>query len=363
MLKIVEYLRGGNSLDSLKKEPYCLKIQEVDNFVLLKYDQINSDLGLQLVRECRGIILERDTWTPVCFPFTKFFNIDEPHAAKLNGRIHVYQKVDGSLCKVWNYNGEWHLSSNGSIDAAATEFNSNINFFELFKRCLKEYNLTWEQFTINLDPSYTYMYEMATQDNRVVIPYQGYHLYYLGQRNIHTYQEEYVPTTQVENVKVYSFEKVEDVMAAAKELPNDEEGYVVRDDNWNRVKVKNPTYFMLHNLAMNGSPNFLKYYVENEMDEFLSYFPEYKGEFKEIERKMNWIASQADVCHLMLLELDGYSLERKDFAAKINEVAPDYFRPFLFKTYSNSDYTWHDFVSNFTYHDWEKLFKKVFKNE
>ena len=40
--------------------------------------------------------------------------------------------------------------------------------------------------------------------------------------------------------KEYNFHSAQDVINAAKELPWDEEGYVVVDADFNRVKIKSP---------------------------------------------------------------------------------------------------------------------------
>lgn len=357
-LAVVKYLQSGGTLDSLKEKPYYLKIQERDNFVLLKYNQIDSDFNEPICRECRGLILEKNTWMPVCFPFTKFFNINEPFADTIDGKLYIYQKIDGSLAKVWNYHGHWHLSSNGGLDAREVIVNDNVNFYELFIKALLTYNLTWDSFVNTLDPNYTYMFELATQDNQIIIPYEGYHIFYLGQRNINTYEEEYKPMNTIENVKSYSFDSINDVLAASKELPNDEEGYVVRDSQWHRIKVKNPTYFMLHHLAANGKPDFLKYYLDNNTDELLSYFPQYSKDFYHLEATLDILEFTANQYHKILSEY--YREDRRTYAAIIKEKEiPNYLQPYLFLTYTDHNLSWKQYTDNFSYNEWKRLLDKV----
>lgn len=358
MLEITKYLRSGKSLASLAAKPYCLKVQEQDNLVLLKYDQVNSDFNIKLVRECRGIILDKRTWEPVCYPFNKFFNMGESYADTVDGRIFVYQKVDGSLAKVWFYEGRWRLSSNGAIDATQVTVGNNVNFFGLFLQALYGYGLTWESFTLTLDPQFTYMYELATQDNRVVIPYEGYHIFYLGQRNINTYQEYYWPDNRIENVKVYNFETAEDVEVAAEQLPDDEEGYVVRDESWNRVKIKNPTYFMLHKMANNGQPDFMRYYCEHEQEELLAYFPEYKSQFDDIERKMHKLAAMANYHQSIMYPFRKYP--RGDFARILfAHGIPKYLHSYIFKTYEDNYLTWDKYTADWDYHKWKNILEQA----
>ena len=357
MLKVVDFLKNGHSLQELAGAPYYLKIQEQDNLVLLKYNQIDSDLSNSICQECRGIIFDKTTWQPVCFPFTKFFNYGEPNAAELHGKISVYQKVDGSLCKVWYYNNEWHLSSNSVIDAATVNV-GEVNFYQLFEKCLATYKLNWNSFTLNLDKNYTYMYEMATQDNRVVIPYNGYHLFYLGQRNNITGIEEYRPNSRIENVKVYNFNTVDEVIAAANELPNTEEGYVVRDDSWNRVKIKNPVYFSLHHMINNGNPNLLARYLNNDMDEILAYFPDLKKDFDAIDQKFRMIKEQVNSYVQKLSQFKNGA--RKDYALALQNMnIPKVFYPYLFKVYEKNDLTWDDFTKQWDENKWKQILKEI----
>lgn len=359
MLKVQEYLLQGNPLISLMAPPYNLIVKEEGNLALLKYNQITSDFSLDIVKECRGIILDKRTWEIVCFPFFKFFNLGEPYADEIDEtKFYVYQKVDGSLAKVWFYEGIWRLSSNGLIDASEAVFENGINFSSLFLKSLKTYNLDWETFTSTLDKNYTYMYELATPDNKVVVPYEDYNIFYLGQRHNRTGQEVYYPDDRIANVKVYTFSSVEDVINSANELPNDEEGYVVRDVNWRRVKIKNPTYFMLHKLANNGKPDFLAYVLEHNEDELLSYFPEYRNDIDITKSKLTMLENRA---HMYADQLSRYlGLSRAEFAKCVfHNGVPTYFQSYVFKTYEKHDLSWGEYTENWDVYDWKRVIERA----
>ena len=58
--------------------------------------QTASNMGQKVVRECRGMILEKGTWDVVALPFLKFFNAGEKHAAVIDWTsARVYEKLDG----------------------------------------------------------------------------------------------------------------------------------------------------------------------------------------------------------------------------------------------------------------------------
>ena len=79
-MKVLDYMRNNKDWrTSLKEKPYCLKIEENDGLILLKYNQYDSDFSNPLVQECRGIIIREynDDYQIVCYPFAKFFNYGE----------------------------------------------------------------------------------------------------------------------------------------------------------------------------------------------------------------------------------------------------------------------------------------------
>ena len=70
----------------------------------------------------------------------------------------------------------------------------------------------------------------------------------------------------------------------------DEEGFVVVDNHWKRVKIKSPAYVAAHYLRNNGvnsKARILEIIERNEQEEFLTYFPEYKHYFEEVEKTYN----------------------------------------------------------------------------
>ena len=81
--------------------PYFVKTKREGRFVLLKYDQIRSDMTNPVVRECRGIILdESGGYCPACVPFYKFGNFGESYVPDIDwASARIQEKLDGSLIK------------------------------------------------------------------------------------------------------------------------------------------------------------------------------------------------------------------------------------------------------------------------
>src|SRR5690606_7473422 len=84
-----------------------------------------------------------------------------------------------------------------------------------------------------------------------VVPYTEISIKHIGTRNLDTLEELNVDIG-VSKPKEYSFKSLDECIRVAQELPFNEEGYVVVDGNWHRIKVKSPAYVAVHHLTTNG---------------------------------------------------------------------------------------------------------------
>jgi len=93
-LAIVKYIKEHGLAKAIKD--FSLKTRVYQDKILLKYDQLNSPFGNREVEECRGLVLEKDTWKVMCLGLTKFYNSAEGHAAKIDwDTARVLKKEDG----------------------------------------------------------------------------------------------------------------------------------------------------------------------------------------------------------------------------------------------------------------------------
>lgn len=248
----------------------------------------------------KGVIkFYKPQYKVVCMAFTKFFNAEEPNAvndlsqiiANSHKGLIVTDKVDGSLIKVWYDNG-WHVSTNGNIDAndSGLQCQTDIlkTYYDLFLVAKENSNLDFN----NLDPQYTYIFELISPYNRVVVRYTDTKLIHIGTRNNITNMEEEMGIG-VEKPASYTFSNIYDVIEYAKtlEIKDDTnyEGFVVRDSAYHRVKVKSPRYLELHYLKGDGvysTRKIIDIVLRNEQDEILAYFPEYTEDFNRVGEKL-----------------------------------------------------------------------------
>lgn len=316
-LLVREFMNTHSDWEKILSEPpFCIDIKWKDDYVLLKYNQIDSDFKEPIVQECRGIIFKKVheqlinqglSWIdyrPVCVPFWKFFNADEPNGSdalnkivtngKTSGLI-VTEKVDGSLIKVWydGYSPEgWHVSTNGNIDARDSnlQFQTDTlkNYYDLFMVAKYNSGLDFD----NLNPQYTYMFELISPYNRVVVRYTDTKLVHIGTRNNITLHEE-EQDIGIEKPSILFTSDINNIIQYARELTvkDDEnyEGFVVRDYEYNRVKVKSPKYLEIAYLKGNGVYSIRKIIeiiLQGESSEILAYFPEYTEDFNRVGEKL-----------------------------------------------------------------------------
>lgn len=334
MLKVQEFIKSNaNWRELLSNAPYFIKISDDTmfgkNLILLKYDQLNSDLGNEIVQECRGLILDSDSFDIVCYPFNKFFNYGEVHAANIDwGSAYVTQKLDGSIIKVVRIGEDFLISTNGCIDAFKCEVSNDYgtpfkNFGELALEGFKFYGIAEKDFPTLFAEGFTYIFELTSPWNQVVVKWDETKMNLIGVRDNNTCQEIFYkdhPLAQVFNTpKIYPIKSIEDCVKAAQELPENNEGYVVCDKDFNRIKVKSPLYLQLHYMAGNQvwSPSRVMDIIRaNEVSEYLAYFPKFKVAFDELNAKYLDLIRKVDVLEgeVEFLLSSGVIKSKKDLA-------------------------------------------------
>lgn len=351
MLKIVEFIKKNNNWEELlTTKPFCLKISRDNGFILFKYDQINSDFSLDIVKEARGLILKENTWEVVCYPFNKFFNVGETNADKIDWNSAVVQeKIDGSLIKVWCDTTEepytWHVSTNGCIDAFKSETPNNLSkqktFGELFMSVFDNTLLT------ELNKDYTYMFELVSPYTKIVVNYPLTDIYHIGTRDNIT-EKEIECDIGIQKPKRFNLKTEEEVKSDASNLPYNEEGYVVVDKYYHRVKIKSPSYVNAHRLVNNHIINkekVLELIISNDQEEFLCYFPEYKNDFNLVQRQYNKFKKDLIKAENKIRKLIKKAKDRKELALSLYNELPDYMT-MGFLMYDNKIENYEDYLKN-----------------
>lgn len=288
------------------------------NLVLFKYSMIDSPMANEVVRECRGIILDQSNdWAVVSRPYDKFFNVEEGHAAPINWNFaRVMCKLDGSIFPLYNYNNRWHCSTSGMPDAAGQVHGFDFSFKQLF---WNTWNKLGYKYPDAEDTDLTFIFEMCSKYNKVVITYEEPRLVLHGVRNRVTGQE-FLPEPYCEKygwecIETFPLTTKEEVLEAVCRLNGlEQEGFVVLDTKtFARVKIKCARYLAYASLKEGFSIRSLLDNVRlNNTEEIISYFTEWKDDFIRVKAAYDNLITECENFYNQIKDI----ADQKEFALK-----------------------------------------------
>jgi hypothetical protein len=291
----------------LAKTPYCVKVkrhQDRHNLAMFKYSQFESDFTNPIVRCSRGSVYniqEDGTVSPYLMPFFKFTNFGENGADPVswNNALYVRDKLDGSLLKLlkepdgndlWTTNGSFELDVE-IPELYHVETNERLDPPHTFAS-LRNYALRGHEEEIKRLPVlWTFMFELTSPYNKIIVPYRETKLTLLGCRDPEG--NEHTPEWAVENLGmsfatplVYPLKSIDEVIAYCQSVnTNDREGVVVQDGNFNRIKIKTDHYrslFLLKGEDHFSDERIFTAIVEGSIDDALAAWPEIRPRTEEI---------------------------------------------------------------------------------
>ena len=313
-LKVIRFINTHpNWRVILSSSPYNLIIKDLGDCTLIKYNQLFSDFKEPMVREARGIIVQKKghKYRLVRIAFTKFFCAGDPNAKrdlyKLAHRKQwfVEEKIDGSLITLAWWDNKWRVSTSGSIDAYKAPLSFSNGDIQNFGR-LFEYASKGKIDYKRLDKRYTYMFELIGLENKVIVPYEKEDIYYLGRRDNYTllempyFDDDCAGVEKCKRPKCRIVKVNKNPKKVMKELQKEVnsftkehehfEGYVISDRSLKtRVKMKSTQYMELFFQKGNGifSPRkILLMILDQKDDDVLSSFPEYRPKFDMVRRAL-----------------------------------------------------------------------------
>lgn len=333
MLAVVRHIKKFGLTETVEK--FKLKLHVYENKIHLKYDQINSSYAFEEVCDCRGLILDKNTYEVMSMSFRKFFNIQEGYAHQIDWETAmIFEKLDGSMMQVYYdpYKKTWFAGTTGTGEGEG-EVNNKMGttFNDLFWQTASKYH---ENFAGVLDTKYTYVFELTSPYNIVVKPHGVSTITLLTVRDNETLTELWynggllfeskrlgVPLVKRYDFTTMSFEEISKTLEG---MPWSEEGYVICDANFNRVKIKNPAYCAVHHLkGKTAEHNILTIVKTNEIDEFAATFPDRKEELLRLKSSYDTLlAKLKDVWNELepSLPKNITASEKKNFAMAVFDV-------------------------------------------
>jgi len=273
------YLTKGN-IEELKLQ-LGIKVTKHPNLPLMifNYDHVLTPHDSLIGLECRGLVLETETWNVVAKPMYRFFNWGE---VEIQGAAHpnmdktqfdfdnfvTQSKEDGSLMVLFNYKGQWMLNTRSFFlnDVGRTKVvMSGIHevyvdeVIKVFVDALGEKIQSLNDLDKYLNRECTYCFEFCSAVNKIVRTYEKDTVFLLAIVDNKTFKE--ANNEDVDKVagiigaqrpKDFNLKTFEAIVEAMKEMITKDpslEGFVIRDKNASRWKIKSPSYFFLHHIS------------------------------------------------------------------------------------------------------------------
>jgi hypothetical protein len=218
------------------------------------------------------------------------------------------EKLDGTLCIVYFdvFENNWCVATRSVPEADLLMDNGLFTFRTLFEKAVKETTgFTFKAFTDDLPPEYTYCFELTTPYNRIVVDYKNCSITLLAVRDLTTLQE--LPPDELEVhiggapiVQAHAYTSVQELVDWVSSLnPMEHEGVVVRDSNFNRIKVKNAAYVAYNKVrdALSTSErNCVELILAEKDDDVVPMLPEeIVKNLQKIKLGVQWVIKEHDL--------------------------------------------------------------------
>lgn len=381
MLLVQKYLENHSFGDLAREHGVYASFSKSGHKFSLNYDQIEAKESNPLAQECRGLVLaledgrpifadvtsgkpNRDNMTPgnttiLAYPMNRFFNHGQGSAANIDWSdpsLAILEKLDGTLCIVYYdpFTYKWCVATRSVPEADLFMDNGVFTFRTLFeKACQDTLGYAFDQLTEKLDARFTYCFELTTPYNRIVVNYPHNRITLLAARNLVTLQEVNPRELQLDVpvVEAYTYTTINELLDWVSSLnPMEHEGVVVRDANFNRIKVKNAAYVAYNKVrdALGTSErNCIELILAEKDDDVIPMLPE------EIVKNLLKIKAELQVAlklyddHYVSVKAEADSVnlgDKKTFAILVTQNKNMWHAPF-FQMFSGKAQNMKDFIT------------------
>jgi hypothetical protein len=294
-----------------------------------------------------------------------------------NNNLYVRDKLDGSLLKLLKEspspsnpspNDLWTTNGSFDIDVEVPELIPALNDENIpppytFAK-LRDYALRGHEEEIKrLPESWTFMFELVSPYNKIIVPYSETKLYLLGCRD--PQGQEHTPEWAAEEFaltfdtpKIFHFKNIDEILKYCEVIDsNDVEGVVVQDRNFNRIKLKTDHYRSLFYLK--GEDHFSDERLflairQGSIDDALVAWPELQPRTDEITAE--WIAFRNTVNAICRKAQQHYQTCRQEYPDDPKESKKRYAMYVMSKYQGISSFLFETVKEN---SDLERLFDKI----
>ena len=297
---------------------HLLDTDQTDDLDLFCYAKCTNN-SPEFVKKCRGVVFHGNELVMRAFPYT----VDYPHTDLQTlerlfenfSKFSVFDSYEGSLIRVFNFNGRWFLSTHRKLDAFRSKWSSRDSFGVHFLRALEEEvknnaelrnlmnekgtsepdNTLLSRFFSILDPEKQYMFLVLNGvENRIVCqPAERPTMYHVG-----TFVDHVLTLTSdipVTSPSKHHFLNIDELVDYVSKIDWTRlQGVICFGPDNTQIKVVHDSY--LDNFRVRGNEPILRHrYLQVRMDSDMldklkNLYPERATEFKEYENTLYEIA-------------------------------------------------------------------------
>ena len=339
-------------------------VAEREHFKIINYRSLGEDVfpdpesapdaatarlwGLR--RQCRGLVFSHDG-DVISLPYSKFFNALEKPETQLDridlSQPHVIlEKLDGSLVRPIPVGDSYIIGTKMGktevADQAAEWMRLRPNYHSFIQHCLRT--------------DITPLWEWCSVQNRVVIFHPEDRMVMTAARNIRTGEyvgmaglRAYCEAYDMELVRSYTGTEA-GIQALIKETHAlmGAEGWVIRFDTGNMIKIKSQDYVCKHNIltSLQFEKNVIEILLLDKADDVKSMLDgESRDKLSKFETQF-WqgIGDTLGIWRERNLQLREAYPDRKQFAVEIAPHIDPYLRGAMFASWENPAFDWREAV-------------------
>jgi len=144
-----------------------------DDKLLLVYHKFELPTRNQFEQACRSLVIDMEKLEVVSYTCPNPISNKDAQQFLLNNNdieLNIFKCYEGSILSLFNHNEKWYLSTRRCLDSKQSNWNDS-NYYDMFMDVLNKENITFEDFTSNLNPDFGYYFILIHYKNKIVIDY------------------------------------------------------------------------------------------------------------------------------------------------------------------------------------------------
>lgn len=374
---VVGLLRTHTFHELEEKHGVCARPNARFDKFTLNYDQISAKSGDPVSEQCRGLVIRPHAWHELqrqdisgefgrddvvskdarwrhtvfssgfdvlAWPMDRFYNFGDGAVASVDWadtKLRVYEKVDGTciVCYWDPLHGRWHAATRSVPEADLPIRGGDMEigdttFAQLFLKALVatreetsgrpvDWAVDGPDNVVHLNKELTYVFELVSRHNQVVVDYPDPRVYLLAARHLPSGKELPIEGLRMEHVRRPRTWPLRDAVSVGAFVnaasPSELEGAVVCDSSFRRMKIKSMGYVLAHRSkdTVTSSPrNALEAIIMEKIDDVVPLVPKDVGD-KMLKMQAGYASFCADIDRSYALFKAEAGASRKEFACQV----------------------------------------------